>query len=78
MLVLTRKAEEKIIIAGGITLTVVSIIGNKVRLGIDAPDHVRILRAELLGGQDRPVPDPDLEEKPAEWEAGKPDPVVSR
>ncbi len=51
MLVLTRKPGEKIVIAGGITLTVVSVIRNKVRLAFDAPDHVGILRAELLDGQ---------------------------
>ena len=43
---------------------VVRVIGNKVRLAFDAPDQVRILRAELLGWQDRPVPEPDLEGQP--------------
>ena len=64
MLVLTRKPGEKVVIDGGLTVTVVSVLGNQVRLAFDAPDQVRILRAELLGGQDRPVPDPDLEGKP--------------
>ena len=73
MLVLTRKPGEKVVIGNGITLTVVAVTGNKVRVGIDAPDQVRILRAELLGWQDRPVPDPDLEGKPPEWEDGTPD-----
>jgi hypothetical protein len=36
---------------------------HTVRLAFDAPDQVCILRAELLGRQDRPVPDPDLEGK---------------
>ena len=73
MLVLTRKTGEKVVIGGGITVTVVEVQGNRVRLAFDAPDQVRILRAELLGGQDRPVPDPDLEGKPPEWEDGTPD-----
>ena len=64
MLVLSRKPGEKVVIGGGITVTVVSALGNKVRLAFNAPDQVRILRAELLAGQDRPVPDPDLEGKP--------------
>jgi carbon storage regulator len=64
MLVLSRKPGEKVVISGDITVTVVSVIANKVRIGIDAPDQVRILRAELLGPQDRPVPDPDLGGKP--------------
>ena len=78
MLVLSRKPGEKVIIGNGITVTVVSVLGNKVRLAFDAPDQVRILRAELLGGQDRLVPDPDLEGKPPEREDGTPDLAESR
>ena len=73
MLVLSRQPGEKVVIGGGITVTVVSVLGNQVRLAFDAPDPVRILRAELLGWQDRPVPGPDLEGKPPEWEDGTPD-----
>jgi len=51
MLVLSRKPGEKVVIGGGITVTVVSVLGNQVRLAIDAPDQVRILRAELLAGR---------------------------
>ena len=47
MLVLSRKAGEKVIIGNAIRVTVVAVAGNKVRIGIDAPGHVRILRAEL-------------------------------
>jgi len=47
MLVLTRKAGEKIVIDGNIEVTIVEIQGNRVRLGIKAPDSVRILRFEL-------------------------------
>ena len=78
MLVLSRKPGEKVVIGNSITLTVVSVPGNKVRLAFDAPGQVRILRAELLGWQDRPVPDPDLEGKPPEWEGGTPGQAVSR
>jgi carbon storage regulator CsrA len=52
MLVLSRKPGEKVVIGNGITLTVVVIKGNHVRVGIDAPDHVRILRGELACWQD--------------------------
>ena len=48
MLVLTRKRGEKVVIGGGITVTVVAVTGNGVRLGIDAPEQVRILRGELV------------------------------
>ena len=47
MLVLTRKPGEKIHIGSGITITVVEVKGNKIRLGIDAPEDVPIYRAEL-------------------------------
>jgi carbon storage regulator len=47
MLVLSRKPGEKVVIGGGVTVTVVEVQGNRVRVGIDAPDHVRILRGEL-------------------------------
>ncbi len=47
MLVLTRKVGEKILIDGNITVTVVAMDGNKIRLGITAPPEVRIDRAEV-------------------------------
>ena len=50
MLVLSRRIEEKIILPSlGVTLQVLSIKGNIVRLGIDAPLDVKVLREELLG-----------------------------
>lgn len=49
MLVLSRKGGEKIHIGEGIVLTVVEVRGNVVRLGIDAPEDVPIVRDELLG-----------------------------
>ena len=53
MLVLSRKPGEKIHIGSGITVTVVEIQGNKIRLGIDAPEEVPIFRAELNAFLDR-------------------------
>jgi carbon storage regulator len=47
MLVLTRKLGERIHIGSAITITVVEIRGNKVRLGIQAPERIPVLRAEL-------------------------------
>ena len=78
MLVLSRRPGEQVVIGNGITLTVVEVRGDRVRLAFDAPDQVRILRAEFLSGQDRPAPDPDLEGKPPEWEDGTPDLAESR
>ena len=47
MLVLSRKQDEKIMIGDDITLMVISIQGDKVRLGIDAPKEVSIHREEV-------------------------------
>jgi carbon storage regulator len=55
LLVLSRKPGETVVIGDGITLTVIDIKGNRVRVGIEAPDQVRILRAELAGWQDEPA-----------------------
>lgn len=51
MLVLSRKLNEKIVIDGGIVVTVVKIDRNQVRLGIEAPGDVSVYREELLGAQ---------------------------
>ena len=48
MLVLSRKKNEQIVIAGDITITVVEIRGDKVRLGVEAPQKVPVYRGELL------------------------------
>jgi carbon storage regulator len=48
MLVLTRREGERIALGDDIVVTVVSIQGNKVRLGISAPDDIVIRRGELL------------------------------
>jgi carbon storage regulator len=48
MLVLSRKLNEKIIVDGGIVITVVKIDGNHVRLGIEAPGHIPVYREEIL------------------------------
>jgi len=64
MLVLSRKIGEKIHIGNNITVTVVEVSGNRVKLGLEAPDSVRILRSELgnpqqweapAAGAERPV-----------------------
>jgi len=47
MLVLSRKVNEEIVIGENIRITVVKVVGNKVRLGISAPDSVAIRRKEI-------------------------------
>jgi carbon storage regulator len=47
MLVLMRKSNESIVIGDNITVTVLGIEGDKVKLGISAPREIQILRSEL-------------------------------
>lgn len=47
MLVLSRKPGERILIGDDIVVTIVRIGPNTVRLGIDAPSHLNIVREEL-------------------------------
>ncbi len=48
MLVLSRKAGESVVVGDDITLTVLEIRGDVVRVGISAPRSVVVQRAELL------------------------------
>lgn len=47
MLVLSRKAGEKLMIGDDVVLTINRISGNRVAIGIEAPRDVRIVRGEL-------------------------------
>lgn len=47
MLVLSRKVGQEILIGDNIRITINKVSGNRVTLGVDAPEHVRILRGEL-------------------------------
>jgi len=47
MLVLSRKQQQQIKIGDEITVTIVKVKGNTVRVGIEAPRDVRVIRAEL-------------------------------
>ena len=49
MLVLTRRLQEKIHIGPDIVITVVDIQPGRVRIGIEAPKSIHIVRDELLG-----------------------------
>jgi carbon storage regulator len=48
MLVLTRKAGEKIVIGDDITITILEVRGDGIRIGIDAPRGIKIQREEVL------------------------------
>lgn len=56
MLILTRKAEQGIVIDQVTTVRILSIDGDRVKIGIDAPTSIAVLREELLtqvAGQNR-------------------------
>jgi len=55
MLVLSRKFNESIIIDGGIKITVMEIRGNQIRLGIEAPREVGVMREELIVAATSPM-----------------------
>ncbi len=48
MLVLSRKVGEQLMIGDDVTVTVLSVRGNQVRIGVTAPKEVPVLREELI------------------------------
>jgi carbon storage regulator len=56
MLILSRKVEQTLVIPGrDVTIQVLRIVGNRVKLGISAPRAVRILRRECTPRQPLPL-----------------------
>ena len=56
MLVLSRRKGESILIGDEVEVTIITIRGNKVGLGISAPSHVPVHRREASGTNGRPNP----------------------
>ena len=48
MLILSRKTNEKIMIGDDISISIIEIRGDQVRLGIDAPKNVKVFRQEVF------------------------------
>jgi carbon storage regulator len=48
MLILSRKVNEKIVIGEDISISVIEIRGDQVRLGVDAPKTVKVFRQEVF------------------------------
>lgn len=69
MLVLTRRAQEIIRIGDSITLTVVRIDSDRVRIGIEAPRDVKIMRGEIA---DVTTPAPEEQHVAAAQDADPP------
>ena len=68
MLVLTRKVGERIQLGDNITVTLVKIHGNTVRLGIEAPPEMSVARQELI--------QQELIQRRADREAPAPEPAA--
>jgi carbon storage regulator CsrA len=61
MLVLTRKASQQIQVGENIVITILNVKGNSVRIGIEAPRDVRVMRGELEPKTDgRPAPETEV------------------
>ena len=63
MLILTRRVGESLMIGDEVTVTVLGVKGNQVRIGVNAPKHVSVHREEIY------------ERIQAEAEAGAPEPA---
>lgn len=64
MLVLTRKLGEEIVLPGlNVSIRLVAVCGKRIRLGVSAPQSVRVLRHEFI---DPPVCQPSEAEYPAD------------
>jgi carbon storage regulator len=73
MLVLTRKLMEKLFIGDDICVTVVRLEGGQVRLGIEAPREIAVVRAELVPDRRFGSPRPDA--RPADPSVQPPHPA---
>jgi carbon storage regulator len=68
MLILTRRVGETLMIGDDVSVTVLRVKGNQIRLGVNAPKNVSVQREEIFermkGEDDEPAPgdDPDAGE----------------
>ena len=58
MLILTRKIEQSIIIDGNITIMVLGVERDRVKLGVAAPANIAVLRDELVEADGQTAPSP--------------------
>lgn len=47
MLILTRKANETLIVGDNVTVTILGVKGNQVRIGVNAPKEISVHREEV-------------------------------
>jgi carbon storage regulator len=68
MLILTRRVGERLKIGDEVSITVLRVKGDQVRLGIDAPDAVSVLREELVERLEREAAKTTSDTAPASTE----------
>lgn len=63
MLILTRRVGESLMVGDDITITVLGVKGNQVRIGVNAPKDVAVHREEIFNriheGEEAPPPEED-------------------
>jgi carbon storage regulator len=64
MLILTRRVGETVMIGDDVTITVLGVKGNQVRVGINAPKHVAVHREEIYERIKREQQNEELAEEP--------------
>jgi carbon storage regulator len=67
MLILTRRVGETVMIGDDVTITVLGVKGNQVRVGINAPKHVAVHREEIyerIKREQQPEQPEEIAEKP--------------
>ncbi|HEV8019011.1 MAG TPA: carbon storage regulator CsrA [Steroidobacteraceae bacterium] len=64
MLILTRRVGETVMIGDDVTITVLGVKGNQVRVGINAPKHVAVHREEIYERIKREQQAEELAEEP--------------
>jgi len=64
MLILTRRVGETVMIGDDVTITVLGVKGNQVRVGINAPKHVAVHREEIYERIKREQQSDEVSEKP--------------
>jgi carbon storage regulator len=76
MLILSRRESESVHLGDDIVLTIVRVSGEKVRIGIQAPSHIKVLRNELEV-EDTSAVKPEGSVKPA-VAGSRPTPITVR
>lgn len=56
MLVLSRNVNERILVGDQVEIQICQIRNGRVKIGVTAPDTVKVLRAELIAGSEVPNP----------------------